>query len=272
MTTAGIPATRARPRSCPCEDERVRIGLIHPGEMGAAIGAQLVARGHQVLWLPAGRSAQTARRAADAGLTGVERFDDEVEVILSVCPPHAAVEVARSFAGTPALFIDANAVSPQTAQSIGELIGERWVDGGIIGPPPSSAGTTRLYLSGPRADEGAAIFHGTNVESVVVDGSPVAASALKLSYAAWTKGSAALLLAARAAAQATGVEDALLAEWSRSQPDLEARWHSAADSAASKGWRWAGEMLEIASMFEQAGLPRGFHEAAAEVFDSTPRR
>lgn len=239
--------------------------------MGAAIGGQLVARGHEVLWLPQGRSAETARRATTAGLTGVEGFS-EVKVILSVCPPHAAVEVARSLAGTPALFIDANAVSPQTAQSIGELIGERWIDGGIIGPPPSGAGTTRLYLSGEHAEEGAALFTDTNLEAVVLDGSPVAASALKLSYAAWTKGSAALLLAARAAAQATGVEDALLAEWSRSQPDLEARSRSAADSAASKGWRWVGEMEEIASMFEQVGLPRGFHEAAAEVFDSTPRR
>jgi 3-hydroxyisobutyrate dehydrogenase-like beta-hydroxyacid dehydrogenase len=250
----------------------VRIGLIHPGEMGAAIGGQLVARGHEVLWLPEGRSGATARRAADAGLTGVERFDDEVEVILSVCPPHAAVEVACSLAGTPALFIDANAVSPRTAQSIGELIGERFLDGGIIGPPPSGPGTTRLYLSGEHAEEGAAIFADTTLEAVILDGQPVAASALKMSYAAWTKGSAALLLAARAAARATGVEGALLTEWSRSQPDLEARSRSAADSAASKGWRWKGEMEEIASMFEQAGLPRGFHDAAAEVFDSTPRR
>jgi 3-hydroxyisobutyrate dehydrogenase-like beta-hydroxyacid dehydrogenase len=256
----------------PCKDVGVQVGLIHPGEMGAAIGGELVAHGHEVLWLPEGRSTETAQRATDAGLTGAECFDDEVEVILSVCPPHAAVEVARSLAGTPALFIDANAVSPQTAQSIGELIGERWVDGGIIGPPPRRPDTTRLYLSGANAEEGAALFAGTNLEAVVLDGSPVAASALKLSYAAWTKGSAALLLSAREAARATGVEDALLTEWSRSQPDLETRWRSAADSAASKGWRWAGEMEEIAAMFEQAGLPRGFHDAAAEVFDRTPRR
>jgi 3-hydroxyisobutyrate dehydrogenase-like beta-hydroxyacid dehydrogenase len=250
----------------------MRVGLIHPGEMGAAIGGELVAHGYEVLWLPQGRSAASARRAADAGLTGVEHFDANVEAILSVCPPHAAVEVARSLAGTPALYIDANAVSPQTAQSIGELIGERWVDGGIVGPPPRRPGTTRLYLSGANAEEGATLFAGTNLEAVVLDGSPVAASALKLSYAAWTKGSAALLLSAREAARATGVEDALLTEWSRSQPDLEARWRSAADSAASKGWRWAGEMQEIASMFESSGLPRGFHDAAAQVFAGTPRR
>src|ERR1700749_1442339 len=98
--------------------------------MGAAIGAVLVERGHEVLWLPVGRSEATAQRAADAGLTAVETLAD-AGGILSVCPPHAALDVARSQRGTKALVIDANAVSPATAQRIGELIGVRWTDGGI---------------------------------------------------------------------------------------------------------------------------------------------
>jgi 3-hydroxyisobutyrate dehydrogenase-like beta-hydroxyacid dehydrogenase len=244
----------------------MRVGLLHPGEMGAAIGGMLVERGHVVLWDPAGRSEQTARRAAAAGLTEVEDFDD-AEVILSVCPPHAALEVARSLQGTTALVIDANAVSPATAGSIGELLGDRRVDGGIVGPPPRREGTTRLYLSGPRASEASGLFAGTRLEPVVLGGSPVAASSLKMAYAAWTKGSAALLLAALGCAQANGVDEALRAEWSRSLPDLEARWQSAADSASAKGWRWVGEMNEIAATFAAAGLPSGFHEAAAEMFD-----
>jgi hypothetical protein len=93
-----------------------------------------------------------------------------------------------------------------------------------------------------------------------------------MSYAAWTKGSSALLLAALESAHANGVEDALRAEWSRSQPELDARWHSAADSAAAKGWRWVGEMNEIAATFSAVGLPSGFHEAAAEMFDRAARR
>jgi len=248
----------------------VRVGLLHPGEMGAAIGALLVERGHDVLWCPEGRSEATARRAAAAGLHAVPSMQ-EAEAILSVCPPHAALDVARSLAGATALVIDANAVSPMTADRIGELIGERWADGGIVGPPPRREGTTRLYLSGPRAVEASLLFEGTVLEPVVLEGSPVAASAVKMAYAAWTKGSAALLLAALDTARATGVEDALRSEWRRSQPDLDARSQSAAASAAAKGWRWVGEMHEIAATFAAAGLPAGFHEAAAEMFDRAAR-
>jgi len=244
----------------------VRVGLLHPGEMGAAIGAVLVEAGHEVLWLPRGRSEETARRAAAAGLTSADNLA-AAEVILSVVPPHAALDVARSVRDMPALVIDANAVSPMTAARIGQLLGDRWVDGGIVGPPPTQAGTTRLYLAGEHAGEAASLFEDTNLEPVVLDGSPVAASALKMAYAAWTKGSAALLLSALDSARATGVEDALRAEWSRSQPRLEARWQAAADSAATKGWRWVGEMNEIAATYAAAGLPSGFHEAAAEMFD-----
>src|ERR1700744_5263770 len=137
----------------------MRVGLLHPGEMGAAVGAVLVERGHEVLWLPHERSDATARRAAAAGLTGGDTLA-RAEVILSVCPPHAALEVARSLRGTRALGIDANAVSPATAQQIGELIGDRWADGGIVGPPPRREGTTRLYLSGQHAAEASLLFEG----------------------------------------------------------------------------------------------------------------
>lgn len=238
--------------------------------MGAAIGRMLVDQGHDVLWQPQDRSQQTACRAQSAGLMRVEDFSD-ADVILSVCPPHAALDVARSLQGTEALVIDANAVSPATASRVGELIGDRWVDGGIVGPPPIRDGTTRLYLSGDHAVEASRLFEGTRLRAVVLGGSPVAASALKMAYASWTKGSAALLLAALASARATGVEEALRTEWRCSQPELEARLERAADSAAAKGWRWIGEMNEIASTFSAAGLPPGFHEAAAEMFTRASR-
>jgi len=234
--------------------------------MGAAVGALLVEQGHEVVWNPDGRSDATARRAAAAGLTGAED-PDHADVILSVCPPHAALDVARSLQGTRALMIDANAVSPMTARRVGDVIGERWVDGGIVGPPPRREGTTRLYLSGPHAGEASELFAGTRLEPVILEGSPVAASSLKMAYAAWTKGSAALLLATLGSARGTGVEDALRAEWRRSQPALESRLESAATSASAKGWRWVGEMNEIAATFASVGLPSGFHEASAEMFD-----
>jgi hypothetical protein len=144
--------------------------------------------------------------------------------------------------------------------------GARFVDGGIVGPPPERAGTTRLYLSGPDAGAVAAAFDGTCVEAPVLGTAPGTASALKMAYAAWTKGTAALLLAIGATARANGVEEALVAEWERSQPGLVQRSAQAVDAAAHKGWRWVGEMDEIAATFAAAGEPDGFHRAAAEVF------
>jgi nucleotide-binding universal stress UspA family protein len=161
--------------------------------------------------------------------------------------------------------LDANAVSADTARTIGDLVG-RFVDGGIIGPPPRESGTTRLYLAGVEAEQLADLFAGTIIEARVVSDEPGAASALKMSYASWTKGSSALLLAARALAQAEGVEEALLEEWRLSLPDLVDKSGAAARSALSKGWRWIGEMNEIASSYTTVGLPDGFHRAAADIY------
>jgi 3-hydroxyisobutyrate dehydrogenase-like beta-hydroxyacid dehydrogenase len=253
------------------------IGLLHPGEMGAAIGRCLTGRGHTVLWASEGRGPASARRAEAAGLTDAgtaQAVAGRAEVILSVCPPHAAMDVARAVAGFGGLYVDPNAVSPGTAQEIGTLIaagGGRYVDGGIIGPPPVTPGQTRLYLSGPRAQTVSELFAGSPLEARVIGESPTAASAVKMAYAGWTKGSAALLLAVRALAQAEGVEDTLHAEWALSQPSLPGRSLGSARSATAKGWRWIAEMEEISASMTAAGLPSGFHEAAAEIFRRTPR-
>jgi 3-hydroxyisobutyrate dehydrogenase-like beta-hydroxyacid dehydrogenase len=253
-----------------------RIGVLHPGEMGAAVGAVLRRRGHDVLWASSGRSAATARRAAEAGLrdaVAVDELAQTSDVILSVCPPHAAADVARSVSNFRGVFVDANAVAPATARRIADDVergGARFVDGGIIGPPPRDA-ETRLYLAGGQAEAVAELFAGTPVDARVVSDEPGAASALKLAYAAWSKGTAALLLAIRELARAEGVETPLLDEWSLSVPELPGRSLSAARSAAAKGWRFAGEMEEIAATFAAAGLPGGFHEAAAEIFRRAPR-
>lgn len=255
------------------------IGLLHPGEMGAAIGGCLTGLGHPVCWASQGRGRATAARAERAGLSDagtVAALAARSDVILSVCPPHAAVDVARSVAaaGFRGLFADANAISPATsrlAAGIIEAAGGSYVDGGIIGLPPTAPGSTRLYLSGPRAGEIRELLSGSWVDARIVDGPAGAASAVKMAYAAWTKGSAALLLTARALAEAEGVRDTLLAEWELSQPVLTGRSQSAARSAAVKGWRWVAEMEEIAASMAAAGLPEGFHQAAAEVFRRQPR-
>jgi hypothetical protein len=200
----------------------------------------------------------------------VEELADRSDVVVCLCPPHAALEVARSFGSFDGVYVDANALAPATMRSIAGSV-PRCVDGAVIGPPPRRSGTTRLYLSGPEAASVASLFEGTTVAARVVSDRVGAASALKMAYAAWTKGTSAMLLAIRAAARAEDVEGALLEEWALSIPDLEQRSADAARGAMAKGWRWIGEMEEIARTFAAAGLPDGFHRAAAEVFARSPR-
>jgi 3-hydroxyisobutyrate dehydrogenase-like beta-hydroxyacid dehydrogenase len=251
----------------------VTIGLLHPGEMGAMLGGALRAGGQTVLWASAGRSAATANRAGHAGLEDVGTLREVArrsDVILAVCPPHAAVSVARSLPRSfTGIHVDANAISPTTARMIASHVG-RYVDGGIIGPPPRKPGTTRLYLSGAEAPIVADLFAGTIVDTRIVSEEAGAASAVKMAYAAWTKGTAALLLGIRAVARAEGVDQTLLDEWEISLSHLSEESAAAARSALTKGWRWVGEMNEIADTFVTVGLPDGFHRAAAEIYRRTP--
>jgi 3-hydroxyisobutyrate dehydrogenase-like beta-hydroxyacid dehydrogenase len=260
------------------------IGLLHPGEMGAAVGQCLAGAGYRVLWAPEGRSAATSARAAAAGLTACSLAEmvRRCDLIMSVSPPHAALDIARQVAGFGGIYLDANAISPATAREVAGIVeasGASYVDGGIIGTPPVAPGFIRLYLSGARAGSVQRLVAGSAVDARVIAGDrvaagdgvagggvSVAASAVKMAYASWTKGSAALLLAARALARAEGVEDTLLAEWGISQAGLAGRWDRAAGSAAAKGWRWVAEMEEIAAAMAAAGLPDGFHLAAAEIY------
>jgi 3-hydroxyisobutyrate dehydrogenase-like beta-hydroxyacid dehydrogenase len=258
------------------------IGVLHPGDMGSAVARQLTGRGHKVLYASTGRSTQTRARAEWAGMTDavtIEALARDAEIVVSICPPHAATDVAGAVAATGpngyrGLYVDANAVAPNTAREIGTLIsghGGDMVDGGIIGGPPEHRGTTRMYVSGAKADAVVSAFDGTALDVRVVPGDIGHASALKMCYAAWTKGTSALLLGIRAVAVQEGVDAALVEEWELSQPALVSRSTGAARAAYDKGWRWRGEMEEIAATFAGAGLPPGFHQAAAEVYARSPR-
>jgi 3-hydroxyisobutyrate dehydrogenase-like beta-hydroxyacid dehydrogenase len=253
------------------------IGLLHPGEMGAAVGRCLTKTGHTVLWASEGRSTATADRARTAGLTDagtIAAVAGQADVILSVCPPHAAADVAWAVHGFRGLYVDANAISPGTAREVAQMItdtGGRYVDGGIIGLPPTAPGSTRLYLSGPDAPTVQALFAGSDLDARITGPALTSASAVKMAYGAWTKGTAALILAIRELAREEGVEEALLAEWALSQSSLEKRSQRSAESAEAKGWRWVAEMEEIAATMAAAGLPDGFHQAAAEIFRRYPR-
>ena len=189
---------------------------------------------------------------------------ERADVILSVCQPHAARDVASAVGEFDGVYVDANAIAPATVREIGGGF-ERFVDGGIVGPPPGDS-ATHLYLSGREGQRVADLFAGSKVDARVVAEEIGAASAVKATYAAWTKGSAALLLAVRDVARAEGVADTLLAEWRESIPGLGERLERAERSAQAKGWRWVGEMEEIAAAFAASGAPEGFHQAAADVF------
>ena len=251
------------------------IGLLHPGAMGASVGAALVGRGHRVLWASEGRSASTRERAERAGLedaASIDRLTESCGTLISVCPPDAALALAGQVAGTgfAGVYVDANAVSPARGRAIGEAVlggGARaFVDGGIIGPPAWKPGITRLYLSGGEAAGVAGFFAGSPLEAIAIGPEPGAASALKMAYAAYTKGTSALLAGILALAEREGVAGALRDEWAISQAELASSGEGRALGSAAKAWRFAGEMEEIADTFAGAGLPDGFHRAAAEIF------
>ncbi|MDH3715804.1 MAG: DUF1932 domain-containing protein [Gammaproteobacteria bacterium] len=245
--------------------------LLNPGAMGTSIGAALRGNGYRVLWVAAGRSAQTVERAEKTELqvvASLERGLADAEHVISVVPPDAALSVAKQVAahGFTGTYLDANAVAPATAREIGAAIGDGCVDGGIVGPPAWRAGSTRLYLSGERAAKAAAWFADSPVDARVIEGAIGAASALKMCYASYTKGTSALLLAIRALAEHEHVSEALLDEWDISQPGLHQQSNAAGARTAAKAWRFEGEMHEIAATFEAADLPPGFHLAAAEIY------
>lgn len=251
-----------------------KIALLHPGEMGVTIGASLLNSGTSVAWVSHGRSKATQRRANEAGFTTYDSFEKllkECTVVVSVCPPSAAVSTAVKVAATEfnGVYVDANAVSPNTATRIAAIVettGASYVDGSIIGPPAHRHGTTRLYLSGVRVREILELFLDSAIEAIDIGESRTAASALKMCYAAWTKGSSALLISVGALAKSANVDEVLYTEWNRSIPDLHARLENASNSNAVKAWRFEGEMHEIADTFKAHGLTDDFFHAAARTY------
>lgn len=251
------------------------IGLLHPGMMGAAIGAQLVEGGHRVSWCPAGRSRRTAERAEAAGLQPVGSLAELVagsEVVFSVCPPASASDIAdqvarQRFSG---VFVEANAINPIRMATIAgrmHAIGAAVVDGAIIGPPPAGDRRARFYLSGPRygVDTVHGLLAGSLAEPRRIDERIGSASALKMAFGSYQKISRAVAAVSHALADDFGVTSHLLAE-------AGALGHSAlADreyfaGMAARGWRWAPEMTEVADTLRAVGLPDDLATAATSVF------
>ncbi len=250
-----------------------RIGIVHPGQMGIVVAVSARNGGNEVFWASENRSASTRERATRAGLADAGTLPNLCGIcslIVSVCPPEFAEPIAEqvarcSFQGT---YLDANAISVERTQRIArrmEEYGAHFVDGGIIGPPVTERNRTWLYLSGEHAAGIAPCFSAGPIEVQALSGGIGQASALKMCFAAYSKGSIALASAVLAAAEQLEVLDDLKRQCARNGPPLPELEREIA-RAAPKAWRFAAEMREIASTFESAGLPSGFHEAAEEIY------
>jgi putative dehydrogenase len=252
------------------------VAIIAPGEMGSAVGARLAERGVLVTTSLAGRSAASAERARRARMVAVDGDDalvGEADFVLSIVPPGDAVALAARL--TPALgrasrkpvYVDCNAVSPDTARAIGGMLagtGCHYVDGGIIGPPPQpNAAGTRIYVSGAAAHEVARLNDfGLSVRPL--DGPIGAASALKMSYAGITKGFTAIGAAMALGAARSGCAAALHDELAQSQPQLLAWLTRAVPRMVPKAYRFVAEMEEIGHFL---GSPGGeMYAATARLY------
>ena len=254
------------------------IGVIAMGEMGSATARRLRERGATVITQLTGRSAASAARADKAGAVPVSTDDEFVrqsDFILSIVPPGDAVALAERLApaikkaGRKTIYVDCNAVSPQTAERIGEALqgaGCIYVDAGIIGPPPSATARTIFYASGSGAKEFERLA-GYGLTIRVMDGPNGAASAMKLSYAGITKGCTAIASAMMLGATRGGTADALLQELSESQPMLLNWMRGFVSRMPPKSYRWVAEMEEIAKFQEDDPAARDIYLGIARFYE-----
>lgn len=251
------------------------IGFLHPGAMGVSLAASAIASGNVACWVAQGRSEQTHGRAREHGLAELPdlgAMGQRCAIIVSICPPAAAGEVLDGVvsAGFSGLYVDANAISPMTANALADRArgaGIDYVDGSVIGGPAWVQDETCLYLSGARAQEVAACFEGGPLATRVIGDAVDRASALKMCYAAYSKGAMALLCAIVGAAEELGVRDELEHQWALDEEGFVERTHARMSRVTAKAWRYVGEMREIAKTLEHAGMPGGFHGAAADVYE-----
>lgn len=251
-----------------------KIGILHPGEMGISIAASAINSGHDVFWASENRSENTSARAEKHGLVDLKSLAElskTCEIIICICPPHAAETVAKQviehrFKG---FYVDANAISPENAIKIGLMLQTEnihFIDGGIIGGPAWEPKSTWLYLSGEYASQIAGCFANGPLEAKIISDAIGKASALKMCYAAYSKGTTALLCAVLGTAESLGVREELYQQWDMDEAGFSDQINRRATRVTAKAWRFEGEMRGIAETFQAAGIPGGFHEAAAEIY------
>jgi putative dehydrogenase len=253
------------------------VAIIAPGNMGAAVAKRLIKHKVTVLTSLAGRSETSAERAREAGMRGVDdRNLAEANYLLSIVPPGDALVLAKRLAGilTAAnkkpIFVECNAVSPQTMNQIAEVIaktGCAFVGAAIIGPPPKpDTNRTKFYAAGPSARDFAKLNdYGLVIR--VLDGPLTAASALKMSYAGITKGFTALGAAMMLAATRGGSVQALHAELAESQPALLGYLTRQVPDMYGKAYRWVAELDEISAFVGKDYDEHSMFEGAARFYE-----
>ncbi len=253
-----------------------KVALLSPGDMGHVVARVLRNHGMTVLTCLEGRSDRTRGLAREAGVEVAPSYPDlvrQADLIVSILVPDQAIFAAQKVAaavepGTSFLYADCNAISPATALAIERIVAERggrFIDGGIIGPPPRKPKTTRFYVSGPAAGE-LETLQSFGLDVRVVGDRVGQASGLKMTYAALTKGFGALATALLVAAQRMGLYEDLAAEFQLSQSaryDWMEEW---LPSIPPKAERWVGEMEEIAKTLEEQGLTPLIHQGAVDVY------
>ena len=254
------------------------IGVIAQGTMGSGIGRRLRESGAEVRTLLSGRSPASAERARAAGMIAAadERtLLDGADFFLSILPPGEAEPLARRLAPTlkaldrKPVYIDCNAVSPQTAVHIGEVIaptGAHFLDAGIIGGPPRPGYSPAIYASGPAAQQ-TAVLRDWGIDWRVIEGPIGAASGVKMSYAGITKGTTAIAAAMLLGAARFGCAEALIAELSSSQPQMLARMRNSIPGMYDKAYRWVAEMEEISDFLEKNPPSHDMYAGIARLYD-----
>jgi 3-hydroxyisobutyrate dehydrogenase-like beta-hydroxyacid dehydrogenase len=254
------------------------VAIMAPGDMGHAVGAMLHRHGLRVITCLEGRSARTRALASKAGIRAVVDEDGlvgEADILLAILVPAQAENLARRIAAalqrtrSTLLYVDCNAIAPQTSRRVGALVeaaGARFVDAGIIGPPPKANSRTIFYASGPHVAD-FAVLRDFGLEVRPVSARPGDASAVKMCYAALTKGTTAVMTELSVAAERLGVADALRTELEQSQQAALERMVRAVPAMVPKAHRWVGEMEEIAKTFEGCGLTPKTFQGAAELYD-----
>ncbi len=253
------------------------VAIIAPGNMGAGIGRRLSENQVTVLTSLAGRSAESVKRAREAGMQAAEnRAVAEADFLMSIIPPGEALALAQRLApvlsatNSKPVYVECNAVSPATMLRIADVVtatGCPFVGAGIIGPPPKpGSSNTKIYASGAGAKD-LAVLNDYGLIVRVLEGPLTAASALKMSYAGITKGVTALGATMMLAAARGGSAAALKAELAESRPDLLRYLSNQVPSMYSKACRWVAELDEIARFIGEDHPEHDMLTAAARLYE-----